>query len=90
MRGGSCRRPGEGLGGRQARGTAQPIDATLATCVGFDFEDLDQEDERLIAARVEEPLSHLIGRAGQLELAEERRDAIADLGGVVDHAAPPS
>jgi len=52
------------------RGAAQTIDAALATRVGFDLEDFGQEDERLIAAGIEEPLGHLLGRAGQLELGE--------------------
>ena len=78
----------ERLRRREPRCAPEAIDAAFTACLPFDLEHLGQDAERLIAAGVEEPLRHLLGGARQLELGEELRDPIADLGRVDRHAAP--
>jgi len=79
----------EGLRRRQARGAAQPVDAALATRARFELEDLAEHDQPVAAVGVEEAPGHLLGGAVQLELGEQRGDAVADLGRVGGHVAPP-
>jgi hypothetical protein len=78
----------ERLGRREPRCAAEPVDATLAAGLGFDLEHLGQGHERLIPSGIEEALGHLLGGARQLELGQQRRDAVAELGRVGGHAAP--
>src|SRR5262249_21171299 len=63
-------------------------DAALTASLGLDLEYFGQGDECLIAPGIDEPPGHLLGSAGQLELDEQRGDALTELGRVGGHAAP--
>ena len=63
----------ERLARRQPRGTAQPRDPALASCLGFRLEHLEQHRHRLGVPGLRQPRHELLGRRRQPELRQQRR-----------------